>query len=396
MVDAPISVQHPLFIARADWRDDTNYPNPEVHDSSIWAWELLRRNGEYARDYEICKDACLDVPPTPYPMDPLTHYLCEPDPIDPNMLYRDYARRHRNHFVYPIKDAVRRKWQINDMPDPGSSWTELLKQHRDRGPDATLAWLFACNTVDVINPPDRWTQRSHLLASKVTGVCVENEVLVRLDLTGNLDEQIESLRRQVAGFFKGGNRSGGLLVGEYRDLSRCRTAKYDSQLRSAVDSRTGRASWPLPHYAPVLPSSPDWSNIPARQKSLHYVLRMADAIASAEQGILADQLRERRIDTTYIGVTAEQAKIIEQWTPSERRLHYPAMCEELFPSIAKALAKYFSRHPFPDDTRDADYKTISRWLSLAGDLIASHEYALIARMNTLKSKARNQQRTTAK
>ncbi|TDQ93237.1 transcriptional regulator domain-containing protein [Paraburkholderia silvatlantica] len=378
MATHPVPAQHRLFIARADWRDESQYPPSDLLDASIWAWEFLRRNAEYVRDYAICRDAFVDVPATPYPLDPLTHYLCEPDPTAPDMLYKDYASQHCDHFVYPVKDAVRHKWQINQMPDPSHTWEILLNRHPFDSPDHNqLAWLFACNTVDIINPPDRWTQRRQS-ATKVTGICVGNEILVRLDLTGNLDEQLDALRRQIAGCFKGGNRSGGLLVGQYPDLSRCQTAKYNPQLRAAVDTRSGKAPWPLPHYEPVIPDSPDWNKIPARQKSLHYILRMADAIASAEQGVLLNQLHECGIDVAHIGLTDEQ----------------PGMCEELFPAIAKALFKYFSLHPFSDDTRDVDYKAILRWLSLAAELVTSHDYAVIARMNMAKRKTKKPQSKT--
>lgn len=372
--------QHCLFIARADWRDDLQYPTPEIQDPSIWAWELLRRNAEYARDYEVCKDALRDVPASPYPMDPLTHYLCEPDPVDPNMLYKDYAKLHRNHFVYPVKDAVRRKWKINQMPDPTHSWDRLPTKTTDNN---QLAWLFACNTVEVINPPDRWTIGTRV-ALPVTGVCVDNEVLVRLSLTGNLDQQIESLRQQFAVVFEGGNRSGGLLAGEYMPVGRGQTVRYEPQRRTAIDARPGSVPWPALNKPVIRPQTSEWNKIPARQKSLHYILRMADAIASAEQGILAGQLRD-------IGLTEIQMKTIERWSPGEREWNLPNTREYLFPSMAKALARYFSLHPFPDDARDVDYKTIQRWLSLASDLVVSGGHATVARMNTHKNKKKKQQ-----
>lgn len=382
-----------FFIARSDWRDETQYPPADLLDPSVWAWELLRRSSEYARDYEICHEHCVDVPATPYPMDPLTNYICEPDADGPNMVYKDYAKRHRRHFVYPVKDAVRHKWQINEMPNPAHGWKQLLPQRQIETPNHNqLAWLFACNTVEVINPPDRWTIGTRV-ALPVHGICVDNEVLVRLNLTGNLDEQIESLRRQIAGFFTGGRRSGGVEAGEYMDVGGSQTVRYDPQRRTAIDTRSGLPQWPVLNNVAVRAQPSDWNKIPVRQKSLHYILRMADAIASAEQGTLADQIREPRIDVTHIGFTAQQIRVVAHSPSSERRLQ---MYEEFFPSMAKALARYFSLHPFPDDNRDVDYKTIHRWTSLGFNLIVKREHALIARMNTIKDKTRKQQGTTRK
>lgn len=36
---------------RPDWRDLTQYPDPETTSMKQWAWEFLRRNPEYQKDY---------------------------------------------------------------------------------------------------------------------------------------------------------------------------------------------------------------------------------------------------------------------------------------------------------------------------------------------------------
>ena len=40
-----------------DWKDPTAYPNPENTNAEQWAWEFLRRNSEYQRDYVLWKEA---------------------------------------------------------------------------------------------------------------------------------------------------------------------------------------------------------------------------------------------------------------------------------------------------------------------------------------------------
>ncbi|WP_366919989.1 transcriptional regulator domain-containing protein [Burkholderia metallica] len=42
--------QHPLFVARADWRDEGQYRRADLLDPSIWSWEFLRRSDEYAQE----------------------------------------------------------------------------------------------------------------------------------------------------------------------------------------------------------------------------------------------------------------------------------------------------------------------------------------------------------
>jgi hypothetical protein len=36
---------------RPDWKDASQYPNPKTTSRAQWAWEFLRRNPEYQRDY---------------------------------------------------------------------------------------------------------------------------------------------------------------------------------------------------------------------------------------------------------------------------------------------------------------------------------------------------------
>ena len=40
----------------ADWRDPSNYPSIRGTASAQWAWELLRRSRQYARDFDKLSD----------------------------------------------------------------------------------------------------------------------------------------------------------------------------------------------------------------------------------------------------------------------------------------------------------------------------------------------------
>ncbi|VVE56155.1 transcriptional regulator domain-containing protein [Pandoraea anhela] len=182
-----------LFVARADWREVSEYPEASLRDPSIWAWELLRRNRSYARDYDALHHRVKDVPPTPFPKMPLDGYHCVPEAL-PDDTISSYLARHPDGTILPINDHIRETWGINELKDPNFSAIELATERSGDLPDNRLAWLFACNTVEVINPPTTWPTKNYLqfvrLSTLVSAHCTGTEMLVRLDFTGNLDEQL--------------------------------------------------------------------------------------------------------------------------------------------------------------------------------------------------------------
>ncbi|WP_413169288.1 transcriptional regulator domain-containing protein [Burkholderia latens] len=50
---SPIRVQHPVFVARVGWRDESQYPRTDLLDPSIWSWEFLGRSDEYAQEFDL-------------------------------------------------------------------------------------------------------------------------------------------------------------------------------------------------------------------------------------------------------------------------------------------------------------------------------------------------------
>lgn len=354
-----------LFAVRADWRDESQYPRPDLLDPSIWSWELLRRSNEYAHDFEMLQSAYADVPAIPFPLDSLLHYVCDPAPNEQDVNYKTYSTRHPRHFVYPLKDYVRKEWGISVLVNPIDSASRLIEPSQIHDKNNKLAWLFTCNTVEAINAPTTVFGNDHGL-SKTAAVTGPYEVLFRMSLTGNLDEQLESLRRQISSYFEGGTRNGALLFTEYIDVSNSPTAQYSQELQRPIDVCDAPSS-----RAPgITVSNTLWKWAPVRLKSLHYALRMADAIASLEQGTFVRQLEER-------GVTSQDALLIAKINGESQNFPY----FDLYEPMSRVLAEYFHLHPFTDEARDADAKTILRWLEMAHTLVTEGEYLQVARTN---------------
>ncbi|ARL17560.1 transcriptional regulator domain-containing protein [Burkholderia pseudomallei] len=363
-----IPAQHRLFIPRADWRDAAQYPPASLRDPSIWSWELLRRNNEYAQDYAQYRHRYADVPAIPYPKDSLLNYVCEPLPASPKTRYATYVEQHPAHVVYPVRDYIRSKWHINWLIDPEKDFTAVIDRNQIHDQHNKLAWLFACNTVDVLNPPSNALGNQHYIVS-ATAACASNEMLVRLSLTGNLDEQIESLRRQIIHFFGNGSRNGALIRKLYSDPGKSPTAKYSRRHRRPIDTD---------HHAsldsPLIETSPNWNTLPAKQKTLHYIVRMADAIAAMEQGKLGAQLKADRSDIAGLRIDANDLG-------EPTHLFYPQEHEDVYPRMSAALAEYFDQQQLPDDAPDISAKVILKWLFLANQLVYGRDFQLIARTN---------------
>ncbi|WP_420868012.1 transcriptional regulator domain-containing protein [Burkholderia diffusa] len=119
MVADPVPVQHRLFIAREDWRDDAKYPPTKLQDPSIGAWELLRRNNQYAQDFADWHQRVTDVPPLPFPKMFLDGYFCAPEP-ESGTTYEQYRAKHPNHLVLPLLDHIRERWGITRLFEPTS------------------------------------------------------------------------------------------------------------------------------------------------------------------------------------------------------------------------------------------------------------------------------------
>jgi hypothetical protein len=302
------------IVRRADWHAEEQYPDADSRDSSVWAWEFLRRNAAYEADYKAYRlryadgaDAPhLSLRPRPAPEDLLVNYYCDPIPSRPNLTYRDYAKEAPKHTIYPIRDYLRAKWEINSLPDPTLDWKHLVARTQK-----SIRGLFARNTVDVLQPVGNLAAPYHL--SPASMLCNHGEILVRLRLDGNIGRQLEDLKAQRARFFKkvraSGKRSTPAMM--------LRTAAYAAPGTGEQAHKT--AIHIDPNYIPdaydidevkeesIEIAITGWDEPgPIACTTLHYVLRAADALADLKAGRLttADNLK-RPVSSNGLDVLVE-------------------------------------------------------------------------------------------
>lgn len=282
------------IVRRADWWDEEQYPDPGARDSSVWAWEYLRRRADYEADYKRYRlryadgaDAPhLSLRPRPAPEDFLVNYYCDPIPSRPNLTYRDYAKEASTHTIYPIRDYLRAKWEINSLPDPKLDWRRLVASTQE-----SVQRLFARNTVDVLQPVGNLANQYHL--SRASMLCTHEEVLVRLRLDGNITRQLEDLKAQRDLFFKEVRVSGKRSV----RAMMLRTAAWVAPGSGEDAHKTAIHIDPdyIPDAYDIDEVNEESIEIAIRgwnepgtivRTHLHYVLRAADALADFKAGRL--------------------------------------------------------------------------------------------------------------
>ncbi|WP_186133375.1 transcriptional regulator domain-containing protein [Burkholderia gladioli] len=367
MATHPVPAEHRFFIAREDWRDATKYPPTDLQDPSVGAWELLRRNNQYAQDFADWHLRVTDVPPVPFPKMSLQGYFCVPAP-SPDTTYEQYRTEHPYHLVLPLLDHVRERWGITRLIDPTLTAAAVADLNPTREPRNKLAWLFACTTPEILNPPTHWPKKNYLTHLSVSmlasGFCTGTEVMVRLDFTGNFEAQVESLRRQIGAFFDNGTRSGSAVV----ERKKCTTADDTGQLDNSSILNTESL---LPFRA----VKPNWNTTPAKLKSIHGITRMADVIASLEAGTLEDQIREKRSHFPAVDISDLDLSIDPSCafvSPSYIQEHWRVRKD-----LNLALNRYFKQHPFEDGRHGQ--RLINQWLDHAYQLVCG-DHVLVARL----------------
>jgi hypothetical protein len=329
------------LIRRADWRDESQYPSPELADASSWAWEFLRRNKDFAGSFNKFRRDFADVPATPHPDDLLINYLCEPQPSARNLTFALYKREAPYHQIHSIKDHIRIRWEINALIDPAKPYQTLIKPSTTDAARDSLEWLFARNTVDVIEPRRSLAEKAH--GSAVTAICGNMEVIARLRLDGDIDAQCRDLKYKLSRFFIGGNRNGKLALMQPGYLN----LETPSGIPEAVflpDDGLEIYGEPVPELAIAISA---WNRNPYRRATLHYVLRIADGLAALQAGELSN-----------IRPDDETAFVIE-------------------------MAESF-RTSYPANGMSATEQEIKEWIGLANAL-AETDYSRLARADTVLS-----------
>lgn len=365
----PETTSESQIVRRADWWNDTQYPAKDTLDSSIWAWEFLRRNAAYQADYDQYRDRYrtgsdapyLSLPPRPNSDQLLVNYYCDPLPSRRNLTYGEYKNEAPEHTIYPIRDHLRAKWEINSLPDPRLDWRELVtktKLHVQR--------LFARNTVDVRQPVGNLARAGHLYVTSM--LCTHEEILVRLRLDGNIERQLEDLKRQRDGFFKT------VRVSQNRSVN-AMTLRTAADIRPGTDDRADKTAIHIdPSYLPDASDIDEineasieipitgWDHPKLQSADLHYVLRAADALADFRAGELK---------------TADEG---------------PRLVKDNAPDV---LVKLLCKCPNPYGDVFAP-NTVRSWLDLADSLINDGIYKRLARSNFADAKEKAKKKAKKK
>ena len=124
-----------------NWKDPSAYPDPKKTDIEQWAWEFLRRNPEYQKDYEIMKvvkKKNSEFVQTPYGYG-LWVYHPHPEPDESSVQYIDRMKESSQHYkMDQLEDFLMRKWGLwNKMVDP---------QENDYGKEN---FLFKCGVREI-------------------------------------------------------------------------------------------------------------------------------------------------------------------------------------------------------------------------------------------------------
>ncbi|WP_242559945.1 DUF6499 domain-containing protein [Pandoraea capi] len=358
-----------LFIARADWRDLASYPSDECFDPSIWAWEFLRRNSSYASDYAEWHDSMLDVLPVPLPRQSLKGYFCDPKP-EPDMTYEKYKIAYPNGVVRPVRDVMRERWRIKSLVDPTLLAKEVEKQYPGDDWRNRLSQIFPCAAPEVLNSPTTWSSKSYLshrsLLLLASGYCTGTEVLVRLDITGNFEVQMESLRRTIGNYFVGGTRSG----------SRVQKSREEFDAYIA----TGLGCPPSPEQRNALENflaiKPTWNSSPSKYLSLQSTLRMVDLVASLEAGTLEAEF-EARWDSSFSPISVKKQALFIDSRSTHSISHYLEEHWRLRKPLASAVRKYFKFNQVARGSFDPRY--VYTYIDNAY-LFSGGDHVLVARM----------------
>jgi hypothetical protein len=106
-----------------DWREESAYPDPKKTSSDRWAWEFLRRNSDYQKDYKTLIEASKSKAslnrPNGYGFGKFAH---DPTP-HLNETYDEYCIRMKKEDIpsirsEPLSHYLTTKWKLDKLIDP--------------------------------------------------------------------------------------------------------------------------------------------------------------------------------------------------------------------------------------------------------------------------------------
>ncbi len=148
-----------------DWQDESQYPDPETTEPKQWAWEFLRRNVAYQKDYKLLLDM----------FEKLTKGK------DPEVYANEYKRIRNNYGLVQLPTDPMHKNMLTATP-----WLKLPESHDDASAFAenvTLNCFFGFRTAVSVNSD----------MAKLTGI--ENPFLKLLKDTEKPDTLFEEYEK---------------------------------------------------------------------------------------------------------------------------------------------------------------------------------------------------------
>ena len=147
---------------RLDWENPQSYPDAQSTDSAMWAWEFLRRNRHYVRDFD------------------------------------SFVKKKDQE----VHDKLAVAWGISRLADPGHTYSKL------REDDVSIKSAFVFDGCDpyIVFPyfsegelfeKSRPNFRGIHSVSEHTILLAPNQIAVILNLDGSIAGQIESLKTQL-------------------------------------------------------------------------------------------------------------------------------------------------------------------------------------------------------
>lgn len=103
----------------ANWRIASQYPHVGTPVAWHWAWEFLRRNTEYHRDFEL-----YDLGKS-FPKGSIHRQECFP-PAEPGERMASYKRRLGDHWrMLSRREVIKRRWVLERPVSPTLRWNQL-------------------------------------------------------------------------------------------------------------------------------------------------------------------------------------------------------------------------------------------------------------------------------
>jgi Family of unknown function (DUF6499) len=159
------------LVPRRDWKEASSYPQPQDTNSTMWAWEFLRRNAHYQSHYD-------------------------------DLVQQKAARSQSHEALERYQQMLEVGWNVNDLLSPELNYAQYNQKDSQRiedfkfsGQTALIGFpRFHAGEFAALSRISEKLNDPFIGASETTTLVAANEVLVKFCLDGNIDRQLEQVR----------------------------------------------------------------------------------------------------------------------------------------------------------------------------------------------------------